>query len=398
MAESFTLLAKWLQQHTSPSCAPLRNIGTLKELANVSDGEVNQNTIISKLMERASQFAPSSSEAWLAWGQFQYAGADEKIRLTSDWLEGVVSSEESARLISSFDELSGFNGIEQVLEVGLKKKPAVLKRLLSETEERKKASADGFNGALKSFLRYLNLNGSEGSGGGRRRDMVDVTLRILRILSRQMSAEEEVELSLMQIFTEGVERTAPSCWRSITPQLLSLLQHGRPWFRSLACQLLNRLASDCPQLLVFSIAIGAAGLAWSWSVDPIEEAGLSNPATELQTLYQDMMERMGNQVPDMVKDVQLLLKELRRLVLLRDELWVAVLQQLHPQMELLLQKLTGQSQKLSKKIGLSEMAKKHLLFEHFDIHFKPVIKIISGVLNLLFKFFFSFRFCWYLKL
>ena len=71
MAESFTLLAKWLQQHTSPSCAPLRNIGTLKELANVSDGEVNQNTIISKLMERASQFAPSSSEAWLAWGQFQ---------------------------------------------------------------------------------------------------------------------------------------------------------------------------------------------------------------------------------------------------------------------------------------------------------------------------------------
>ena len=309
-----------------------------------------------------------------------------------------MSSEESARLISSFDELSGFNGIEQVLEVGLKKKLAVLKRLLSETEERKKASADGFNGALKSFLRYLNLNGSEGSGGGRRRDMVDVTLQILRILSRQMSAEEEVELSVMQIFTEGVERTAPSCWRSITPQLLSLLQHGRPWFRSLACQLLNRLASDCPQLLVFSIAIGAAGLAWSWSVDPIEEAGLSNPATELQTLYQDMIKRMGIQVPDMVKDVQLLLKELRRLVLLRDELWVAVLQQLHPQMELLLQKLTAQIKKLSKKIGLSKMAKKHLLCEHFDIHFKPVIQIISGVLNLLFKFFFSFRFCWYPKL
>lgn len=84
------------------------------------------------------------------------------------------------------------------------------------------------------------------------------------------------------------------------------------------------------------------------------------------------MNRMIEKAPDMVKDVQLLLTEMRRLVLLRDELWVAVLQQIHPQMEQLIQKLQAQSQKLVKKTGLSESAKNQLLHQHLNVHFKPV--------------------------
>lgn len=81
---------------------------------------------------------------------------------------------------------------------------------------------------------------------------------------------------------------------------------------------------------------------------------------------------MTVQVPEMVHDVRLLLTELRRLVLLWDELWVAVLQQMHPQVEQLLLKLQSQAHKLNKKNGLNETDKKELLNKHFHVLFKPV--------------------------
>ena len=96
---------------------------------------------------------------------------------------------------------------------------------------------------------------------------------------------------------------------------------------------------------------------------------------------------MAARAPEMMGDVRLLLTELRRLVLLWDELWVAVLQQMHPQVEQLIQKLQSQSQKLNKKTGLSEADKKDLLHQHFVVLFKPVGSIY---LLAIFIFFFIF--------
>ena len=387
MAESFTLLAKWLQEHSVQGVAPLKNIATLKELANANQLEdVDHAALVSRLMERASQFAPSSAESWLAWGQFQYAGAEKGVRLTAEHLQGALPAENAARLIESVDELAG--GIERTLsnDAALKKKPAVLKRLLAEVRTRKSASVDGFNGALKSFFRYLNIQKPESSG--HRRNTVDVTLRVLRILSRNL---EEADPPLKDIWAAEIERTPSSSWTSITPQLLSMLQHGQPWFKTLICQLLGRLASDRPHLLVFPLAIGAAGLAWSWSNDssnPPEEKEEADDdpvdaeASELQKFYQDMLDQVTHKVPEMVKDVQLLLKELRRIVLLRDELWVAVLQQVHPQMEQLITKLQGQGQRLNKKPGLSESARKQLLHQNFSIHFQPILQVLEAVTSI----------------
>ncbi len=95
-------------------------------------------------------------------------------------------------------------------------------------------------------------------------------------------------------------------------------------------------------------------------------------ASELQTVYQGVMDEMKMQVPEMVQDVRLLLTELRRLIILWDKLWVAVLQQMHPQVEQLLQKLQSQAQKLNKKTGLNDADKKELLQKHFIVLFKPV--------------------------
>jgi PI-3-kinase-related kinase SMG-1 len=110
-------------------------------------------------------------------------------------------------------------------------------------------------------------------------------------------------------------------------------------------------------------------------------------ASELQTVYQGVMDEMKMQVPEMVQDVRLLLTELRRLVLLWDELWVAVLQQMHPQVEQLLQKLQAQAQKLNKKTGLSDADKKELMQKHFIVLFKPVSDRVKKITLLVFSSF-----------
>ncbi|EFX69271.1 hypothetical protein DAPPUDRAFT_228726, partial [Daphnia pulex] len=393
MAESYTLLAKWLQQSLE-GASPLKNIATLKELANAGAVDQDHAALVSKLMERASQFCPSSSEAWLAWGQYQYSGAQQQTHIKS-LLTGVLSAEDIGRLSESFDELSG--DVEKVLTSDsiLSKKPTVLKRLVSEVQSRQVSAVESYSGSLKAFFQYLNLRGSS-SNQSHHRDTVDVTLRILCILSRHLDRklDSTIDGEFIQTLSDATERTPSGAWRSITPQLFSLMQHGRPWLRTLVCNLLGRLASEWPQLLVFPVAVGAAGLAWSWSTDPInlnesgdepDEANVEEAktelcsASELQTVYQGVMDEMKMQVPEMVQDVRLLLTELRRLVLLWDELWVAVLQQMHPQVEQLLHKLQSQAQKLNKKTGLNDADKKELLQKHFIVLFKPVLLVLEAV-------------------
>ncbi|KAK4015632.1 hypothetical protein OUZ56_030607 [Daphnia magna] len=390
MAESYTLLATWLQQSLE-SATPLKNITTLKELANAGAVDHEDHaTLVSKLMERASELCPSSSEAWLAWGQYQYSRAQQNTHVKS-LPTGALPVDDINRLADNLDELSG--DLEMVLTADstLSKKPAVLKRLVSEVQSRRILAISNYKGCLKAFFQYLNLRGSS-SDQRHHRDTVDVTLRILCIFSRHL---KEVDSEWIEILSEAIERTPSGAWRSITPQLLSLMQHGRPWLRALTSRLLSRLASEWPQLLVFPVAVGAAGLAWSWSTDPtsLEEPDKAEPeeketeaktctASELQTVYQGMMDEMTTQVPNMVQDVRLLLTELRRLVLLWDELWVAVLQQIHPQVEQLLQKLQTQMQKLNKKTGLSETDKKELLQKHFIVLFKPVLLVLEAITDI----------------
>ena len=153
------------------------------------------------------------------------------------------------------DELNG-QQTDQKLNALLAKKPALLKKLLTDINNRRASAILSYDGALRAFFCYLNL---QGSGSSPSRPVVDVTLRVLHIFSRHLVRPES-----SQDVIAATERTPTSAWRSITPQLLSLMQHGRQaWLRSLSSQLLARLAMEWPQGLVFPVAVGAAGLAFS---------------------------------------------------------------------------------------------------------------------------------------
>ena len=172
---------------------------------------------------------------------------------------GLLAEDCLAQLVDTFDEMTG--DVEKVLMSDA----VLVKRLVSQVRERWTSAASNYNRSLKAFFEYLNLRGSSACST-HRRDTVDVTLRVLRILSCRRN-QDVADADFNRIVSHGMERTPSDAWRSITPQLLSLMQHGRPWLRTLMSKLLRRLASEWSQLLVFPVAVGAAGLAWSWSTE-----------------------------------------------------------------------------------------------------------------------------------
>ena len=263
MAESYLLLGKWLHQNP----IPFRNMDSLKELAGIDvedrSFDLKPNTLISKLMERGSQFCPASGQGWLAWGRFQYAEAQDRTRYSQfipELLKDVMEPQDLQRLLTSIDELKA--NVEQVVtsNVVLNKKPALLRRILAEIRLRQTQAIDSYCSSVQSFFTYLQVDSRNSCTATA--DAVDVTLRILRILTRNYCGDD---LKLQQILEKGIEQTPSSAWRSLTPQLFSLLQRGKPWFRSAVSKLLGRLAVRWPHLLIFPAAVGEAGLAWSWS-------------------------------------------------------------------------------------------------------------------------------------
>lgn len=254
MADSFTQLAKWLRNST------LKDVDTLKELAD-ADVEDDGEALVGKLMQRASVLCPTSSEAWLSWGHYQYASSQEKLRV-EQMLSSLLPVEEVSRISKKLDEQTD---IKQTLSTdnALNKKPGLLKRIIEEVDNRQLSAKESYAGALKSFLKFLRL---EGANGTHRREAADVTLRVLRILSREIRDDDP---ALNGALMEEVGKIHPSVWRPIVPQLFSLLQHGQPWLREFICRLLSHLAAECPEELVFPVAVGAAGLAWSWSTGKV---------------------------------------------------------------------------------------------------------------------------------
>ena len=352
-------------------------------------------------MERASQFCPSSSEAWLAWGLYQYSGAQQLTGVESLLAASGLPAEDVTRLADAFDELTG--DVEKLLtsDAVLVKKPAVLKRLVSQVRERRTSAASGYNGSLKAFFEYFESSRVErlldSPAGHGRRDAPRVAYPQSPTEPRRCGcrfqpnrfprngADAFGRLALHHSAVAVADAARPAVAphfdeQTAGPSGVGMAPVARLPCGSRRCRIGLVLVDGIPCRSVFP-SFSTSHLAKFLSLfldlketgETEEEESSNCPAAQLQRVYRDVMEgEMAARAPEMMSDVRLLLTELRRLVLLWDELWVAVLQQMHPQVEQLIQKLQSQSQKLNKKTGLSEADKKDLLHQHFVVLFKPV--------------------------
>lgn len=121
----------------------------------------------------------------------------------------------------------------------------------------------------------------------------------------------------------------------IIPQLFSRLNHHEPYVRKRVSELLCRVAKDSPHLIIFPAVVGAIdegsndmlelAAAYSNETDCTDSQQLNPVLTKCSN---SLLETLSTQAAQQVRQVQMLVRELKRITLLWEELWASSLTQI----------------------------------------------------------------------
>lgn len=164
---------------------------------------------------------------------------------------------------------------------------------------------------------------------------------------------------------EGLRNTPLRPWKVIVPQLFSRLNHHEPYVRQSLAELLCRLAVNQPQLIIFPAVVGAQ--------QELKYRNNKDSQVQLTSCFGTLLNSLAEQAPETVLQVQLLVKELRRITLLWDEYWIHSLSQLYAEYSPLYNTLDAEA----KKCNNSELmqAKYEVFRHHLLADFKQITAI-----------------------
>jgi serine/threonine-protein kinase SMG1 len=179
---------------------------------------------------------------------------------------------------------------------------------------------------FKFLLLSSNSSTSLSSNNGNS-SVVTATLRLLRLIVKHA-------LGLQEVLEEGLATTPTAPWRVIIPQLFSRLNHHEPYVRKRVSELLCRVANDSPHLIIFPTVVGSQDK--SMNVSKITSSTSSSSSSDeeeqnssLTFCFTALLDTLSMQSPTTVSQVQLFVRELRRISLLWDELWLLSLSQMY---------------------------------------------------------------------
>lgn len=198
---------------------------------------------------------------------------------------------------------------------------------------------------------------------------VTATLRLLRLIVKHA-------LSLQDVLEEGLSKTPSDPWKVIIPQLFSRLNHHEPYVRRRVSELLCRVAVDSPHLIIFPTVVGASETV----VDVIniakeeQEKNLENEYknSSLTFCFNSLMETLTIESPKTVSQVQLMVRELRRVSILWDELWLMSLSQIYADNIKRFQNFNNEWQKADQSID-----KITIFTEKYRLLMRPVIYVLE---------------------
>nr|NVI76420.1 no-on-and-no-off transient C [Cucujiformia] len=101
----------------------------------------------------------------------------------------------------------------------------------------------------------------------------------------------------------------------------------------------------------------------------------------LQTCFKTMVDTLSKQDPDTIAQVQTLVKELRRITLLWDELWLGTLAQHQSEISKRQLQLEYEIEKVNENASLNKEEKASLIVEKHRIIIKPIIFILEQLLD-----------------
>lgn len=219
---------------------------------------------------------------------------------------------------------------------------------------------------------------------------ITATLRLLRLIVKHA-------LELQNVLESGLSTTPTAPWKEIIPQLFSRLSHPEAYVRTRVSELLCRVVENSPHLITFPAVVGAVSSQKrnfgnfdkenenSQDVDYSEEENENCQdvnQTFIDKCFLQLAECLSNRIQDSVIQVKILVRELRRITLLWDELWLATLCQHHSEISKRFEQLELEVQKVQDNIWLTPEEKEKLIAEKHRIILRPIIFILENLLSM----------------
>lgn len=255
--------------------------------------------------------------------------------------------------------------------------------------------------AANAYFKFLELANGESNDC----TTITATLRLLRLIVKHA-------LELQNVLETGLSTTPTRPWKEIIPQLFSRLTHPESFVRTRVSELLCRVAEQSPHLITFPTVVGAVSdnrkdfeeLPTRYgrnenspndsdldedgddvTITPAESTGDINSQYDEQKSFMDacfaqLADCLSNEIQDSVNHVKILVKELRRITLLWDELWLATFSQHHGDISKKFELLEVEIQKVQDNAWLTIEEKDKLIAEKHRIILKPIVFIMENVL------------------
>lgn len=213
---------------------------------------------------------------------------------------------------------------------------------------------------------------------------ITATLRLLRLIVKHA-------LELQNVLESGLSTTPTAPWKEIIPQLFSRLSHPEAYVRTRVSELLCRVVENSPHLITFPAVVGAVSKrnfdddSENEQIEFSEEENEHNQdvnQTFMDNCFLQLADCLSNRIQDSVIQVKILVRELRRITLLWDELWLATLFQHHSEISKRFEQLELEVQRVQDNIWLTPVDKEKLIAEKHRIILRPIVFILENLLSM----------------
>lgn len=111
-----------------------------------------------------------------------------------------------------------------------------------------------------------------------------------------------------------------------------------------------------------------------------EEMSQEENKNELKSAYKYLLDTLAESNPKVIDQVKLFVHEMRRITLLREELWYGTLNQIHSDLNKRIEQLNAEITKLnSNQSNLNQVDKKEISKEKYEILLHPIVSILEHV-------------------
>lgn len=110
-----------------------------------------------------------------------------------------------------------------------------------------------------------------------------------------------------------------------------------------------------------------------------QEIDKEEKKVELKNSYKYLLDTLVQSNPRMIEEVKLFVHEMRRITLLREELWVGTLNQIHSDINKRIEQLTSEINKVNVNQFLSESDKTSIIKDKYEIFLQPIISVLEHV-------------------